>query len=184
MSEDYRRLVSKVDAACAAITERRAPDLTCHAGCAGCCHVELTIADVEARVVELYARGLDPARRARLAERAALPVEPGGRCVMLEDDDRCAVHPARPLVCRTQGLPLLYPAGVVPVSAIRLRTSAGDVTVCPLNFATQAPGVADLVDAGHVDTVLALVDRLDAEARGTPIGARTSLRDVARNATR
>ena len=184
MSADYQRLVSKVDEASKGITERRASDLACRAGCAGCCHVELTVADVEAAAIDHYLGTMDPRLRARVADRAALPSVEAGRCVMLDDDDRCAVHPARPLVCRTQGLPLLYPDGLIPAEAIRLRTSRGDVTVCPLNFVEHAPTAEDMIDAGQIDTMLALIARLDAEKRHVTPGQRTPLREIARRRPR
>ena len=36
---------------------------------------------------------------------------------MLELDGRCAVYAHRPLVCRTQGYALRYPAGFMPEAA-------------------------------------------------------------------
>ena len=177
MSADYERLVLKVDSTTAAVAERRAGDLSCRAGCAGCCHVELTLARVEAESVARAFASLDAS--ARDAARARAEAASDGRCVMLDADDRCLVHAARPLVCRTQGLPLLYPEGVIPVDAVLLRTSRGDVTVCPLNFTDARPEAEDLVDAARIDTMLALVDRLDSESRGETIGERVAMRAIA-----
>lgn len=178
MSDDYERLVEKVDSATSAVAERRARDLACRKGCAGCCHVELTIARVEAeRVARAFAL-LPDAVRAEAHARAEAP--PDGRCVMLDAEDACIVHGARPLVCRTQGLPLLYPEGVIPVDAVRLRTSRGDATICPLNFTDSSPAGEDLIDAARIDTMLALIDRLDAEAKGHALESRIAIRELAR----
>lgn len=181
MSDDYERLREKVDALAAAVAEHAGAELTCRAGCAGCCRVELGVSEVEAAAVGAALDALPEAARARIAGRAADADASEGepRCVMLEDDDRCAIHPARPLVCRTQGLPLLYPEGFVPEGAVRLRTTRGDVTVCPLNYTGRAPVVAELVDAERIDTLLALVARVDAERRGRAPGGRVPLRALA-----
>lgn len=179
MTTDYDRLVAKVDALCATIEARCVDALACRGGCAGCCQVELTVARVEALAVVQALESLPPVSRAGIAARAAEP--PGGtpRCVMLDEHDLCAIHPARPLVCRTQGLPLLYPSGLVPAEAVKLRTNRGEVTVCPLNFRERDPEAPELVDAERIDTLLALVDRLAAERDGTMVGKRFSLRALA-----
>jgi hypothetical protein len=96
---------------------------------------------------------------------------------MLEEDGRCAIYPHRPLVCRTQGLPLRYPEGVIPALAVlaRGRDGGDPITWCPLNFREHPPDAGDVLDAERVDAMLALSDR---EAGGRP-GARTSLRALA-----
>ncbi len=53
-------------------------------------------------------------------------------------DDRCAVYESRPLICRTQGLPLL----------IEAEDGEAEVDFCPLNF-TAPDAVADL-DETHL----------------------------------
>ncbi len=154
MSSEYDALRAKVDGFAEAVAARRG-DLTCRAGCSACCQVELEVSEVEAAPIERALRALSPAARARLAER----VPRAGACVMLEPDGRCAIYPARPLVCRTQGLPLRYPAGTLPTDAAQGRVPGGDVTWCPLNFRDGPPAPEDVLDAERVDVMLALVNR-------------------------
>jgi hypothetical protein len=85
---------------------------------------------------------------------------------MLEPDGRCAVYEQRPLVCRTQGLALRYPHGVIPVSAVRERLPNGEVTHCPLNFGERVPAASDVLDAERVDQLLGLVNLRFAQATG------------------
>lgn len=177
MSNDYARLVAKVDALSAGIGATAASELACRAGCASCCMVELGVVAVEADRIREALAHLPAEARAAIRERADAPE---GRCVMLDDDDRCAIHPARPLVCRTQGLPLLYPEGFVPEEAVLARTQRGAVTVCPLNFRTRRPEPSEIVDAERLDVMLGLIDRLEAERSGEPAGRRFRLRDLAR----
>lgn len=155
---DYVAVRDKVDAFAGAVSERRRGDLACRAGCTACCSVRLEVSDVEADAVREAIERLDGALRARLAERAAHEPEDGAPCVMLEDG-RCVIYEARPLVCRTQGHALRYPAGTLPEEAIRARAPAGEVTWCPLNYTERAPGAADVLDAERVDVLLALVNR-------------------------
>lgn len=172
---EYDALLRKVDAATAALEARCRAELCCRSGCAGCCHVDLSISPVEAAALRRFLATLPAPARERL--RARRP--PSDRCVMLEDDDTCAVYAARPLVCRTQGLALRYPAGLIPAQAVRLRVSGGDVACCPLNFARRPPTPAEVLDAGRVDELLALVNRRHAERNALDPLGRETLRSLA-----
>jgi len=174
--DEYLALVAKVDAFGRAVATRRADDLQCRAGCSACCAVELSVSGVEAARIEEALEALDAEARARVAGRASRR----GRCVMLEDDGRCAVYEARPLVCRTQGLPLAYPRGTLPAEAVRAR-GGGDreITYCPLNFEARGPDAGDVLDAERVDRTLALINRLRAEGRRSDPLARVPLATLA-----
>jgi hypothetical protein len=113
---------------------------------------------------QLAARGKEQLAREAGALGALSTVQP--RCAMLEADGRCAVYEHRPLVCRTQGLPLRYPHGVIPAAAVRTRLAHGDVTCCPLNFGERTPAAADVLDAERVDQLLGLVNMRFAQASG------------------
>ncbi len=119
--------------------------------------MQLTVCDVEAELLREGLAALDLEARARLAVRlAALGTTTA--CVLLEEDGRCSVYGARPLVCRTQGLPLRYPEGVVAREASFARSGGapGELTWCPLNFIARPPAREDVLDAARVDTLLAL----------------------------
>jgi hypothetical protein len=179
----YRALRDKVDAFAAAVHERRAADLACRRGCAGCCRVELSLCAVEAAAVRAHLESLPQEQRGALRARAkGPPSDAAPRCVMLGDDDACGIYAARPLVCRTQGLPLRYPAELIPEASVRGRVQGGAVTWCPLNFTAAAerpPAAAEVLDAERVDQALALINRAYAAPQGEDPLARTPLRDLA-----
>lgn len=179
LDPDYLAVRAKVDAFVAAVGERRAAELACRRGCSGCCQVQLSVSAVEAQALRAAILTLASGARERLRARASEDPAPGGPCVMLEEDGACAVYGARPLVCRTQGLPLRYPAGLVPPAAVLLQVATGAVTCCPLNFTGQLPAAADILDAERVDQLLALVNRRHAEAHARDPLARTPLRALA-----
>lgn len=170
----YIALRDKVDVFSTGVAARRGDDLQCRSGCAGCCHVELSVSAVEAAAIRERLATLSSDEkaqlRARLDQRKDHPVSGDGeapRCVMLRDDDRCAIYTARPLVCRSQGLPLLYPAANIPQAAQRGQTADGRaLTICPLNFQDAPPQSADILDAERVDVLLALINRRFAEDAG------------------
>lgn len=178
--DEYRAVVARVDSFSAGVSGRRADDLACRAGCDGCCRVELTVSPVEATSVREALGRLSSEARAEIALRARGGGEGETRCVFLGNDGRCAVYENRPLVCRTQGLPLRYPPGTVPASAIGLQLGEkGEVTWCPLNFRERMPEGADILDAGLVDQLLAVVNQRHSQRKGVDPLARESLRAIA-----
>ncbi|HVV88247.1 MAG TPA: YkgJ family cysteine cluster protein [Kofleriaceae bacterium] len=153
MDARYRELVGRVDAFVARVAARHPAELACRAGCDGCCRTRLTVTAVEAAAIEAWAAEQPAEARAAIAAAARAPVEPASvRCAALDGDGRCRIYPARPLVCRSHGIP------------IRLRDGRGlpVVTACELNFRAAGPGAADadcVLDQELVSTTLGLVDR-------------------------
>jgi len=153
-SSPYQQLVGEVDGLAGRLTERYSSHLACRAGCGGCCHHHLSVFSVEAANVRTAVQALSPETRDRVhqqaravLEREAVGVE--AACPLLVND-RCAIYAARPLICRTQGLPLLYEAA----------DGQAEVDFCPLNF-TSDEAVAEL-DEDHLVPLDALNLRLAA----------------------
>ena len=53
-------------------------------------------------------------------------------------DDQCSIYDSRPVICRTQGLPLLYEA----------EDGNAEVDFCPLNFTTE--NATDSLEENHL----------------------------------
>lgn len=172
---DYLALRAKVDAFGAAASGRREDDLRCRRGCTACCEVQLEVSPVEAAAVREALAVSSASARARLAQRLS---RRSRSCVMLESDGACAIYEARPLVCRTQGHALRYPAGTLASGAVRATGPDAEITWCPLNYTERPPASEDVLDAERVDVLLALVNR-----RATPRPLeRVALRALAREA--
>jgi Fe-S-cluster containining protein len=149
VADAYAALVAKVDAFVVRVSARHAGDLRCAAGCASCCHARLSITTVEADAITAWAAAQAAARRAAIA--AAAAAEPTDRCAALDADDRCRIYDARPLVCRSHGIPIRLHERGLPV-----------VTACALNFTARGPAAADpdcVLDQTLVSTTLGLIDR-------------------------
>jgi Fe-S-cluster containining protein len=172
---EYRSLLEKVRASTAAVEERRGADLACARGCDQCCHVRLEVLPVEAAAIRVHLEVMEPAQRAAIERRAEAP---GDRCVMLAPDGSCDIYEARPLVCRTQGHALAYPAGVIPEDAVRAR-AGGDVTWCPLNYRDAPPSGPDVLWMELLDRLLFVVNQRFAELRGPDPESRTPLATLA-----
>jgi uncharacterized protein len=185
MSSEYDALVAKVEAFTDAAFERARDQMECRRGCASCCSAWLTVDQVETDRVRAALAALPSDVRAQVrargslqqAREAAQASEP--RCAMLQDDGSCAVYIARPLVCRTQGYALRYPQGFIPVAAVRMRVSTGEVTHCPLNFTQREPALAEVIDAERVDQILAVVNQRHSVADGLDPAERHSLSALA-----
>ena len=155
----YAVLCDKVDDFARKAMDSRPEAFSCKAGCASCCQAGLTVSAIEATRVSEGIAGLSSEHRERLLQRAD-DAEAEGRCVMLDDLGECTIYPFRPLVCRSQGLALAYPANVVPTEAIFSKLKDGrDVTWCPLNYQESSPDAAHILDAQQIDTVLATTNR-------------------------
>lgn len=138
----YEELIREVDQLAARLTDYYRAHLACRAGCSGCCRHHLTVFEVEAEPMAAAVRGLEPAIR-RLLRRQALAAVDAERCgadvpCPLLVNDRCATYDSRPVICRTQGLPLLLEA----------EDGHLEVDFCPLNFA--APGATNQLDEEYL----------------------------------
>lgn len=176
--QHLEELWSKVDAFFGRVGQRYPEALACAPGCSDCCHRELTVTSIEAARIAALVRALPPALRAALAARAA----DGEPCVALEADGRCAVYAARPLVCRSHGVPLRF---VEPAPSGKVQLPVLDV--CPKNFVGQDLASVDaacVLDQRTLSVMLGAIDAVFARANGTPEARRLALRDVIRDAAR
>ena len=144
---NYRDLLARVDLICREVETEFGAHLACRAGCDGCCR-HITLFPVEAAAL---ATALDdlPGEEADRIRARARNASPDGACPLLENG-LCLLYAARPIICRTHGLPLLTMHG-------------GERTVdfCPLNFRgiSSLPGKA-VIDLDRLNTTLAAINAL------------------------
>ena len=142
----YRVLVAQVDQLCARIVAAFPEQITCRAGCSGCCSLQ-GVLPVEAASLALALDGLPDEEAARLRRQLAA-ADGGDRCPLLTDD-RCPLYAARPIICRTHGLPLLVE-----------DEHGRRVDRCPLNFSglETLPGTA-VIQLETLNRALVTVNR-------------------------
>lgn len=143
----YRELLTKVDLLCGKIEEEFAGHLACRAGCDGCCR-HITLFRVEAAALAAALTDL-PAEAVEHIRARAGRSSSGDPCPLLENG-RCLLYEARPIICRTHGLPILA-----------VREGKRTVDFCPLNFQglDSLPGSA-VIDLDRLNTLLATVNAL------------------------
>jgi len=144
---NYQTLVARVDELCTAVTTEFGAQLACRPGCAGCCR-HLSLFQVEGIALAAALSALPAAEATHIRGRARLS-SPDGPCPLLEDG-RCLLYAARPIICRTHGLPLLTS-----------QDGKRNVDFCPLNFQglDTLPGSA-VIDLDRLNTTLTAVNAL------------------------
>ena len=164
--ERYRELAARVDAFFARVRARHAGEMVCAAGCDSCCRTRPSVTGVEGAAIREHLAALAPGERARLREQARAARE--DRCTALGPDGRCGIYAARPLVCRSHGVPV----------RTRDRRSLPVVSSCEKNFVAHGPAAADadcILDQETLSTVLHAVDATHARETGAPAGERVDL---------
>ena len=135
-------LTRKVDAFFVRVAERHGTDMQCATGCSDCCHVRLTITGVEAAAIRAHVAPWPRERRQGLATTG-----PTDRCAALDPAGRCKIYDARPLVCRSHGVPIRMRQGGLPV-----------VQSCHRNFLRTAPDPDCILDQTTLSATLLAVD--------------------------
>jgi hypothetical protein len=161
--QHYAALVIQADAFFDRVAGQVGTRMQCASGCSSCCADELTITAVEAEVI----------REHLAARETAIEVNRSGGCAALDVGGRCQIYEARPLLCRTHGVPIKIP-GHLPV-----------VSSCELNFA--ATGALEAVPTDcrlDQQTLVAKLWAIDAawsDSRHLDRNRRVAIRELLEN---
>lgn len=153
--ENYRQLVARVDSLCQGIEKALREHITCSEGCSTCC-TAITLFPVEAAALNM-ALEIMPAEEAADIRRHVSEHAAGERCPLLHHH-RCLLYAARPIICRTHGLPILY-----------TENDQQRVDCCPLNMeqCESLPGSV-VIDLDRLNSVLVAVNALFLSQTDTP----------------
>ncbi|HEY5952329.1 MAG TPA: YkgJ family cysteine cluster protein [Kofleriaceae bacterium] len=146
----YPELAAKVDAFFARVQARHGEDIKCGTGCHHCCHVRLSVTQVEADAIRAEVASWPNERKDQLTANAAFA--PPGRCSALDEGGRCLIYQVRPIVCRSHGAPI----------RMRNENSLPVVQACVENFTTAGPAAADpdcIIDQTTLSAMVLAVDR-------------------------
>ncbi|MCM0084427.1 YkgJ family cysteine cluster protein [Geomonas sp. Red32] len=145
--DNYLTLVGRVDELCGRTASSLASHISCTPGCDSCCR-HLSIFAVEAAALR-QALSRRPTAEAGVIRSSAEESTPDGHCPLLKGG-LCLLYEARPIICRTHGLPLLI-----------TREGEQEVDFCPRNFQEleSIPGSA-VIDLERLNAVLAAINAL------------------------
>lgn len=122
----------------------------CKNGCSKCCYVDLSVFNIEAEFIRDWFSSLSLEVKSIIKEKwnKPLAVQENFFGQMVEScpflvNESCSIYEARPLICRTQGLPLKF-----------TLEEQEDVDACPLNFNDQELEMGDCLDLDRLNTIL------------------------------
>ncbi len=119
-AQNYLNLLDRVDTLCRRIEVEYLENIACRRGCDGCC-LHISLFPVEAENLARALQRLPESEVSRIREKARA-ASPDGPCPLLEDG-ACLLYSARPIICRTHGLPILVRENGKPL-----------IDFCPKNF--------------------------------------------------
>lgn len=140
-------LAAKIDAFFARVEGRHGSEMQCQTGCSDCCHVRLTITATEASALRTEIATWAADRRAALVANARASTD---RCAALDPGGRCLVYAARPVVCRSHGVPIRMRLDSLPV-----------VQSCHRNFTELTPDADCVLDQSTLSALVLAVDRAE-----------------------
>lgn len=119
MRNDLDKLFSAIDQAFEAVRQVHPGEIACGKGCADCCQAVFDVSLVEAVNLQAHLQRLDSTVREEIARAAqearqaweqtmAAGLDPSVariRCPLLDDQGLCRCYEARPVNCRTYGIP-------------------------------------------------------------------------------
>lgn len=144
---NYRTLVAKVDALCHKVVTEFDAHLSCRPGCDGCCR-HLSLFPVEGVALAMALQEL-PAMEAEHIRKLASAATPNSHCPLLQNG-LCLLYSARPIICRSHGLPLLV-----------IQDGTTRIDHCPENFrGGPAIPAGALINLELLNTTLATINAL------------------------
>lgn len=119
MFTNILHLYQFVDQTMAVLHDQFPEEIKCHKGCTDCCNAAFDVSYIEARLLLAFFERLDKDTRKQITEQARKawnewqnmitthcdPSLTRIRCPLLNDNGECACYRARPVNCRTYGVP-------------------------------------------------------------------------------
>ncbi len=134
---EYILFLEKLDRLCAGVNSYFSENIKCRPGCSDCCMAGLELFPVEAFCISQH-----------ITTHQSTPHKTD-RCVFLKDS-MCTIYEYRPVVCRTQGLPLVYRDE---------ESDSFELSVCEKNFTesdiSESIDLNHVIDMDRINTILA-----------------------------
>lgn len=151
---NYTQLLEKVDRMFADVSKRHGSKFNCRKSCYGCCRSDLSVCHVEASYISDWL-AVRPDLRDKISRREGMLNDPAF-CSLLDQDGACSIYEARPLICRSHGLPISWKQDIFEGNSLEQRD------VCPLNFQGVDISQLEQVDVLSIDKtniLLSLINR-------------------------
>ncbi len=138
MLDSYNALLTRIDRFAASVRARYEEQIVCSPSCSECCQAGLTLVMVEAVVL---GTAFNISEERIHLQAGQPPLYDEGYCALLAKDNLCLAYGKRPIICRTNGLPLKYPGH-------------RNAIFCEKNFISQIPHKSTILDMTNTETAL------------------------------
>lgn len=147
---DIQALYSKIDEFQNQQREQLKARYQCKNGCSRCCHTDISVFEIEKNNIALWFESLSVEQKNELKMKWEQP-RTEGACAFLRNDS-CTIYEARPLICRTQGLAMLFQEDEQPY-----------LDICPLNeSALEDIEENEILNLDLLNSILAQLEQKDA----------------------
>lgn len=154
INHHLRALYQKVEAFQKHLSPQVQTSLQCKKKCSQCCYTDISVFQVEADHIKSLLQSSN-----KIENSAA----PQGACAFLKND-LCTIYEARPLICRTQGLPLYF------------AEANKQIDICPLNIeALTQTKTSDILNLDLLNSILSQIELADAGGQNRD---RAALKDL------
>jgi Fe-S-cluster containining protein len=136
----YKELLNTIDTHFEKVLQLQKDDIHCSKGCTSCCISELTVCSIEAHYMKMAVP--HKTLNASNANESS--------CIFLTDSE-CSIYEYRPIVCRTQGLPLLYEG--------EKDNQEKELSVCEKNFHANIIS-GTILDMEKINTALIMINKI------------------------
>ena len=144
---NYKLLLARIDALCMGIETALGEQITCSEGCSSCC-TAITLFPVEAAALRDALDAL-PEQESEAIRQHVVQKASGERCPLLSHH-LCLLYSARPIICRTHGLPIIYS-----------EDNQHKSDCCPLNMTeTESVSGQHVIDLDRLNSLLVVVNSL------------------------
>ena len=137
----YKELLNIVDSHFEKVMQLQKNEMCCSKGCSSCCINDLTVCSIEAFYIKT---AISPTENKTFNTKFN-PDE--NNCIFLIDSE-CSIYTYRPIVCRTQGLPLLYEGD-----------GEKELSVCEKNFHNNISSET-ILDMEKINTALIIINKM------------------------
>lgn len=121
--ESYHELTKEIDTISLRLSKMHAEQILCKPGCSSCCE-SISVFEVEFDAIQTYLKN----------NQTTLPsksfIQKFTKSCRYLVKNKCAIYEVRPIICRTQGLPILYRS---------FDNDNYELSVCKLNFKKVNP---------------------------------------------
>lgn len=163
---NYKLLTARVDALCSTITKSLGERITCSPGCSSCC-TAITVFPVEAAAMREALDNLPGKKAEEIRHHISVHAD-DERCPLLSHNN-CLLYEARPIICRTHGLPITYN-----------EDGQHKSDCCPLNLTdSEAISGTSVIDLDKLNHLLVAVNSLYlSHSDGADLPERLSIAEV------